>query len=99
MFKEFWDTLNFWKKLKLVFILILSVLVVVFSFQNWVIGELRLVFFRVNIPVTLLVLITFFIGYSFALLSIFKKTELKEKEIRRLNVKIKELEKNISNSK
>ena len=93
MFREFWNSLNFWKRVKLVFILILSVLVLIFAFQNWVLGELRLVFISVNIPVTLLIAITFFIGYSLALISNFKKVDEKEKEIRKLKVKLEDLQK------
>jgi Mg2+/citrate symporter len=41
----------------------------------------------------LLIAITFFIGYSVALISNFKKVDEKEKEIRKLKVKLEDLKK------
>ncbi len=97
MFREFWESLSFWKKIKLILIIIISVLLLVFSFQNWVIGELRLVFFRIKIPITLIIAVTFFIGYSLALVANFKNLNDKEKEIKKLKNKIKDLENQNSN--
>ena len=88
--KEYWESLSIGKKIKLVVTLILCLLVIIFAFQNWEYGELKLVFVNVQIPITLLISISLFIGYTAALLINYKKLNTKEKEIKELKGKIKE---------
>jgi uncharacterized integral membrane protein len=54
-------------------------------------GDLKLVFLTVQIPLTLLIAISFFIGYTLAVLFTYKKVSQKEKEIKKLQVKIKDI--------
>ena len=88
--KEYWDSLSNGKKAKLILTFILLLLVVIFAFQNWVTGELRLVFITIEIPITLLILISIFIGYTIALTFNYKKVTAKEKEIKQLKSKLKD---------
>ncbi len=88
--KEYWDSLTTGKKAKLIFTFLLCVLVLVFAFQNWEAGQLRLVFYTIEIPITLLILISIFIGYSLGLIYMQKKVMNKEKEIKELKSKLKD---------
>jgi len=87
---EYWVSLSNWKKIKLVISLICLILVVVFSFQNWEAGDLKLVFFSIRIPITLLIGISLFIGYSLALVYNHKKIIDKDQQIKELKSRLKD---------
>ncbi len=87
---DYWKSLSNWKKIKLVISLICLVLIVIFSFQNWESGDLRLVFFSIRIPITLLIAISLFIGYTLAIVYNHKKISDKDQEIRELKSRIKD---------
>lgn len=88
--KEYWESLTVGKRIKLIVTLILCLLVVIFCVQNWKAGELRIFNFEINIPITLLIFISMFIGYTIATLSHVKKSVLKDKEIKELKSKLKD---------
>lgn len=88
--KEYWDSLTAGKRMKLIVTSILCLLVIIFCVQNWEAGELHILNFKVNIPITLLIFISMFIGYTAATLSNVKKSVLKDKEIKELKSKLKD---------
>ena len=87
---DYWKSLSSWKKIKLVISLICLILVVVFSFQNWDSGDLKLVFFSIKIPITLLIAISLFIGYSLGVVYNHKKSIDKDQEIKELKSRLKD---------
>ena len=89
--KEYWQTLTIIKKIKFALSMVLFVLVVLFAYQNWEVNNLNLLFFSVHIPLTLLIAISMFIGYSISTFIDYKKVISKEKEIKTLKNRIKEL--------
>lgn len=88
--KEYWNSLTASKKVKFIATLILGLFVVIFSFQNWRAGELHLFTLKMDVPITLLILISMIIGYTISSLYNFKKTALKDKEIRDLKSRLKD---------
>ncbi len=89
--REYWNTLSVLKKIKFALSMVLFVLVVLFAYQNWEVNNLNLLFFSVHIPLTLLISISIFIGYSISSFIDYKKVISKEKEIKSLKNRIKEL--------
>jgi uncharacterized integral membrane protein len=58
-----------------------GLLVVIFAFLNWDIFELHLVFGKIEVPVTIIILVSMFGGYGYARLFSYVKSRQKDKEI------------------
>ncbi len=89
--REYWNTLTVLKKIKFALSMVLFVLVVLFAYQNWEVNNLNLLFFSIHIPLTLLIAISMFIGYSISTFVDYKNIVSNEKEIKALKTRIKEL--------
>jgi len=89
--KDYWNTLTVWKKIKLTFTFSLFVLIVIFSFQDWELMQMNLLFMHIQIPLTLLIFSSILIGYFIGIFLNYKKANEKEKEIKRLKIKITDL--------
>lgn len=80
--KEYWQELSGWQKTVLVLKVIFIVLGILFVVQNWQKIEVSLVFAKVEVPVTLLMLISGILGYMLSSFFNFKKLRAKDKEIK-----------------
>lgn len=87
---DYWKSLTNWKKTKLVVSLLFLTLIIIFSIQNWGVDEIKLVFFSIKIPLTLLIAISMFIGYTLAKVAAYKNSMEKENEIKNLKSRLKE---------
>jgi uncharacterized integral membrane protein len=72
--------LNFWNKVKFVFSLIGLIFGVIFSTLNWNSLEVHLIFTKMNLPLTVVLLFAFIIGIAFANLMHFQRQRKKDKE-------------------
>ena len=82
--KEYWNDLTYREKVRLVTVSIIGLIVLLFTIFNWQSTELHLVFTKVNIPLTVIILISLVGGYAFAKLTSFGKTRKLEKKVRKL---------------
>lgn len=79
--KEYWNKLSFGQKVKLIFFAIVGLLVIIFAFLNWKVFNLNLIFGKVEVPVTILILISMFGGYSYARIYGWMKGRKQDREI------------------
>lgn len=82
--KEYWSNLTTGQKTKYIISFLVVVFVVIFAVQNWGRTEVNFVFFSVNIPKTLLIIISLAGGYGLSTLFDYRKFKKKDKEIRLL---------------
>jgi uncharacterized integral membrane protein len=76
--REYWDNLTVGGKIKFVLKVILGILAFLFALFNWQNTELHLVFIRLQMPLTILILA--FGGIGFVLSSIFDYRRFKKKD-------------------
>ncbi len=86
--KEYWNDLSGGQKTKLILKIILGIFALTFVLRNWQSVTVIPVFFKIQMPLTLVILLS--IGIGFALSSIFdyKKFKIKNKEIADLKAKL-----------
>ena len=89
--KDYWNSISTGKKIRLIFILFLVLLGLIFAIRNWQSTEVILVFYKVELPLTLIITISGIIGYAISALFEFRKFMKKDKEIADLKEKIKNL--------
>lgn len=90
--REYWNTLTTLKKIKFSLSIILFILIILFAFQNWEAENVNMLFFDIHIPLTLLIAISMFIGFSISAFLNYRELVSKEKEIKSLKKKLKELD-------
>ena len=86
--KEYWQNLTTAKKTKLIFTLVLSLCAIIFAARNWRETEVILVFLKVKMPLTLVIIISAGIGFAIASLFDYRKFKARDIEIKRLNNKL-----------
>ncbi|XOV67741.1 MAG: hypothetical protein ACFHU9_00955 [Fluviicola sp.] len=79
--KEYWKKLSFGEKAKLIFFAICGLLILIFALLNWKVYNLNLIFGKVEVPVTILILISMFGGYAYARIYGWLKSRNQDKEI------------------
>jgi uncharacterized integral membrane protein len=79
--KEYWNKLSFGQKVKLIFFAIVGLLVIIFAFLNWKVFNLNLIFGKIEVPVTILILVSMFGGYSYARVYGWMKGRKQDREI------------------
>jgi len=79
--KEYWSKLSFTQKLNHIFWGVIGLLILIFALLNWQVIELHLVFGSIDVPVTILVLLSMLGGYGYAKIFGFIKSRKKDKEI------------------
>lgn len=79
--KDYWNKLSFGEKAKLIFFGICGLLIFIFALLNWNVYNLNLIFGKVQVPVTILILISMFGGYGYGRVSGWVNTRKQEKEI------------------
>lgn len=79
--KEYWNKLSFVQKANHIFWAVIGLLILIFALLNWQLIELNLIFGKLEIPVTILILVSMFGGYGYAKIFGFIKSRKKDKEI------------------
>jgi len=82
--KEFWNELTLVQKVKYILSAIAFILVTIFAVLNWKPTEVHLLFTRVLISKTLLIVISIAGGIGISTLFSFRKLRKKDKEIKQL---------------
>ena len=82
--KEFWDGLTRAQKIKYIVSGIAVILGLIFAIMNWTSVEIHFILTRVNMPITLLIVLSMAAGYGLATLFDYKKFKGKNKEIKSL---------------
>ncbi len=92
--KEYWNDLSKAQKAKYIIGIVVGILVVIFAVLNWRYTSVHLLFKRVRIPITLLVIVSVAGGFGFASLFDYRKFKKKDKQIRQLKMQLelKEIE-------
>ncbi len=90
--KEFWLLLSPWKKFKLVMTILLTLFIIIFAIINWQETEVNFIFFKIEISVTLLMIVCLVLGYLSSSIFDYRKYKTKEREIIKLKDKISVLE-------
>ena len=79
--KEYWNNLSFTQKANHIFWAVIGLLILIFALLNWQIIELHLIFGSIEIPVTILILLSMLGGYGYAKIFGYIKSRKKDKEI------------------
>lgn len=79
--KDYWNKLSFLEKVKLIFFGIVGLLIFIFALLNWKDYSLNLIFDKIDVPVTILILISMFGGYAYARIYGWVKSRQQDKEI------------------
>jgi len=89
--KEYWNDLSSAQKIKLVLRIILGLLALIFAVQNWQMTEVVLVFYKIPLPLTIIIVLCVTVGFALASIFDYRKFKLKNKEIEDLKTKITNL--------
>lgn len=89
--KEYWQNLTAAKKTRLVLTIVLSLCAIIFAARNWRETEVILVFLKVRMPLTLVIVLSAVIGFAIASLFDYRKFKARDLEIKRLNNKLIDL--------
>lgn len=90
--KEYWQNLPLSKKIRIIFIVLVSIIALIFVIRNWQPVEIIFVFFKLQVPLTLIILISGLIGFAIGSLFDYKKFKQRDNEIKRLTQKLNEKE-------
>lgn len=88
---EFWKNLSPLNKIKFVISIILGIIGVVFATLNWKSHEVHLLVTKTEMPLTLMIILSMIIGYSFSYIFSYRKFKIKDKEIEQLKVQLEDL--------
>lgn len=88
--KEYWQNLSTGRKIKLIVTIALSLCAIIFAARNWRETEVILVFLKVRMPLTLVIVLSAAIGFAIASLFDYRKFKARDAEIKRLNNKLLE---------
>lgn len=89
--KDYWQKLSFTQKLNHIFWGVVGLLILIFALLNWKVFDLNLIFGKVKVPVTILIIVSMFGGYGYAKIFGFIKTRKREKEFNYLKGEISAL--------
>jgi hypothetical protein len=70
---------------------VIGLLILIFALLNWKVFDLNLIFGKVKVPVTILILVSMFGGYGYAKIFGFMKTRKRDREISYLKGEISAL--------
>jgi lipopolysaccharide assembly protein A len=88
--EEYWKSLTVNGKIKFVAKIIVVILSILFAVFNWQTVELHLIFLKVNVPLTLLIVICVVIGLIISSIFDYRRFQQKDREIRRLKKELGE---------
>ena len=86
--KEYWNNLSTGKKIRLIITMVLVICAIIFAARNWRDTEVIMVFFRMKMPLTLIIVLSGAIGFATASLFDYRKFRKRDAEIKRLNEKL-----------
>lgn len=86
--KEYWNDLNSGQKTKLILKITLGILALIFAIRNWQSTSVVLVFFKMNLPLTVIIVLCLAIGFALASIFDYRKFKAKNKEISELKSKV-----------
>lgn len=89
--KDYWKSLSTGRKIRLVANIVLGILALIFAIRNWQSTEVILVFIKMKLPLTLIILVCLAIGFGLASLFDYKKFKKKDQEISGLKSRIEQL--------
>jgi uncharacterized integral membrane protein len=89
--KEYWNDLTASQKTKLILKIILGLLAIIFAVRNWQSTPVVLVFFKMNLPLTIIIVLCLGIGFALASVFDYRKFKIKNKEITELKSRIANL--------
>jgi uncharacterized integral membrane protein len=92
---EYWKSLSPINKFKFIVSVILGIIGVVFATLNWNVHEVHLLITKANMPLTVMILLSMIIGYSFSYIFSYRKFRMKDKEIELLKEEIELLKSKI----
>lgn len=87
--KEYWNDLSLSRKIRLIFTILIGICAIIFAARNWKDTEVILVFLKIQMPLTLVIVLSSAIGFAIASLFDYRKFKVRDQEIIRLK---KELE-------
>lgn len=87
--KEYWNNLSLSRKIRLIITILVGICAVIFAARNWKDTEVILVFLKIQMPLTLVIVLSSAIGFAIASLFDYRKFKVRDQEIIRLK---KELE-------
>jgi uncharacterized integral membrane protein len=90
--QEYWKSLSPIGKFKFAANIILGIIGVVFATLNWTSQEIHMVFFKAQVPLSLLIIFSMIAGYAVSTLVNYKKIQEKEKEIKKLQEELEKFE-------
>lgn len=79
--KAYWDSLNTVGKVKFVLKIILIILALLFTIFNWQSVEVHMVFGKVYLPLTLLIVLCIAIGFILSSIFDYRRFKKKDQEI------------------
>jgi uncharacterized integral membrane protein len=91
--KEYWESLSGVGKVKFVLKIILVILATLFSVFNWQSVELHLIFTKVALPQTVLIVISMVVGLIISSIFDYRRFKKKDQEIKRLKEEMAEQKK------
>jgi uncharacterized integral membrane protein len=86
--KEYWNDLTSGQKTKLILKILLGILAFIFAIRNWQSTPVVLLFFEMNLPLTIIIALCLAIGFAVASVFDYRKFKAKNKEISLLKSKI-----------
>ena len=86
--KDYWNSISTGRKIRLILGLILGILLLIFAIQNRKPVFFSVVFTKFEISLTLLIILSMFVGFLIASLFDYKKFKEKDKTIADLKAKI-----------
>jgi uncharacterized integral membrane protein len=89
---EYWKDLSGGQKTKLVLKIVLGIFAFIFVLRNWQSVEVIPVFFKVQMPLTLVILFSIIVGFALASIFDYKKFKVKNEEIKSLKAKLTAIE-------
>jgi uncharacterized integral membrane protein len=82
--KEYWEGLTLGQKIKFIAKIVLVLFAILFAVFNWQTVELHLIFAKVSMPLTVLIVLCFAIGLILSSIFDYRRFKKKDKEIQEL---------------
>lgn len=88
---EYWKQLPLVEKVKFVISVVLGIIGVIFATLNWNSQEVHLIFTKLDLPLSLLIIFSIIVGYAISHIFSFRKFKEKDREIERVMKQNQEL--------
>jgi len=88
--KDYWNNLTLSRKIRLIITVVLGLCAIIFAARNWRETEVILVFFKIRMPLTLVILLSAVAGFAVASLFDYRKFKMRDTEIVKLKKQLEE---------